>query len=89
MNPGLAHLLNRIEDEFRDRTDVRIRVAPLKVRQKSPDLEQEFDDGNWSATRGIWVRTRLKEYYFPEAWEIQNRHREIQDLVDQIRFTLD
>ncbi len=88
MNSALAYLLNFLEDEFSSIPDVRVRVAPIKKREKSPDLEQNFDEFS-SSVSGVIVRTKKREYFFPESWITRNERAEIDQLITEIRNALD
>lgn len=90
MNPPLAHLLAWIEDEFRDVEGVRIRPVFPSTTQKSPDLEQDYDEESASLHKrsGVRVQTKTREYYFPEEWMSLAQRPEITRQIDEIRAAL-
>ncbi len=83
--------MSYLQDEFRDRRDLRIRLIQKAGKLRSPDLEQDYDSSsrNLHSTQGILVVTPRREYYFPADW-IENREfTRVQNQVREIRDTLE
>ncbi len=87
MSPSLEYLLSYLEEEFRNYPDVRIRVSPASGVKRSPDLVQDYDPSASSLhlERGVIVRTKTREYYFPVEWIEQKQFMEVEKLALRIR----
>jgi|GEM_PF-1252860 len=75
MGLQIEYLLQFLQDEFRDLTDLRIHpVAPSGTR-RSPDLPQDYDpeEGRVHRNRGVRVRVSSRDYFFPVEWVIENQ----------------
>jgi hypothetical protein len=86
MDRELSYLLSFLEDEFRDFPEVRVRVAPKAGTQRSPDLPQDYDaeSNDLHLRRGVFVKTRRKEFYFPLDWWHDRKHSHIHRQTEEI-----
>lgn len=84
MDDSLAYLLNFLEDEFRAEHRVKVRVSPKAVHQKSMDLEPNPDPPPLP-TRGVYVRAKTREYFFPADWIREKRYQEVDHLIREIQ----
>jgi hypothetical protein len=87
MDMELGSYLSFLEDEFRDFPEVRIRLSPKGGVIRSPDLIQDYDPetNHIHIERGIFVRTSLKEYYFPLDWWKNRQQEKIYRQIEEIR----
>lgn len=74
MDIDVEYLLYFLEDELRDLADVRIHAVAPSGTRKSPDLPQDYDpnEGQVHLNRGVRVRVRSRDYFFPAAWAKTN-----------------
>jgi hypothetical protein len=90
MDTQLATFLSFLEDEFRDASEIRVRVSPKGGVIRSPDLVQDYDPEAHTlhVERGVRVNTRLKEYYFPMDWWKNGEREKIYRQIEEIREAL-
>ncbi|MDR3606439.1 MAG: hypothetical protein P4M08_03555 [Oligoflexia bacterium] len=87
MDIELGYFLSYLEDEFRDFSDVRVRVSPKTGTRRSPDLVQDYDPETQRlhTQRGVYVSTRRREYYFPLEWWTGRQRDKIHQQIEEIR----
>lgn len=90
MDIDVEYLLYFLEDELRDLPDIRIHAVAPSGTRKSPDLPQDYDpnEGSVHLNRGVRVRVRSRDYFFPASWSRDNQEairqqaREIRDFYE-------
>jgi hypothetical protein len=70
MGVDIEYLLSFLKDELKDLNDLRISATFPSTTQKSPDLPQDYDPDSSEVhlKRGVTVRARSREYFFPAFW---------------------
>ncbi|OFZ23237.1 MAG: hypothetical protein A2X94_12095 [Bdellovibrionales bacterium GWB1_55_8] len=90
MDAEIEFLRMYLEDEFRDVSDVRIRIRQPSTTSRSPDLEQDYDPESHDLhkERGIVVQARGREYYFPSGWAKISERSHVYNEVQKIKNAL-
>jgi hypothetical protein len=79
MGVDIEYLLMLLKDELRDLNEIRIVPTFPSGTRKAPDLPQDYDPNEHQvhANRGVTVRARGREYFFPATWATNSQ----QDLI--------
>ena len=79
MGVDIEYLLSFLADELRDIVDIRVHATFPSSTRKAPDLPQDYDpnESQVHAKRGVTVRARSREYFFPATWATEGK----QDLI--------
>ena len=87
MDINIEYLLSYLQDELRDLSDIRIHPVAPSGTQKSIDLPQDYDPNENSVhiNRGVRVRVRSRDYFFPVEWVIQGKMDQVQAQAREIR----
>ena len=87
MNAELEYLRWYLEDEFRGFSDVRIRIRQKTGVKRSPDLAQDYNPESHSlhSLTGVEVRTKSRDYFFPETWAAPDSRPQVNALIREIR----
>ena len=90
MKIALVHLINLLEDEFRDYDDVRVRPVFPSSTRRSVDLPQDYDPESSTIHRqsGVIVQTKRKEFFFPEEWLASQSRAQLERQIQEIRDLL-
>ncbi|MBY0472571.1 hypothetical protein K2X30_15510 [bacterium] len=84
----LFWLLEYLEDEFRGLEDVRVWLKQRTIPQRALDLEQDYDSeaNTLHVSRGVMVRARGRDYFFPVDWALGSENRaQVDAQVQEIR----
>lgn len=91
MGVDIEYLLGLLKDELHDLRDIRVSPTFPSGTRKAPDLPQDYDpnESQVHAHRGVTVRARSREYFFPANWATEGRQdliwaqvKEIQDFCE-------
>jgi hypothetical protein len=91
MTLEIEYLLGFLGDELRGFSDVQIRpVFPTGTR-RSVDLVQDYDpeSSDLHVQRGVRVRARSRDYFFPSAWVAERRNDLVHEQAREIREYLE
>lgn len=84
---ALLNLMNLLEDEFRNHTEVRIRPVFRSSTRRSPDLDQDYDPKSSSIHKrsGVNIQAGHREYFFPEEWFTGTARTFLYQQIQEIR----
>ena len=87
MGVDIEYLLTFLADELRDMEDMRITPTFPTTTRKAADLPQDYDpnESTIHLNRGVTVRVRSREFFFPAAWAREGRQDLIGKLTNEIR----
>jgi hypothetical protein len=87
MDVNIEYLLQFLNDELSDLTELRIHPVAPSGTVKSPDLPQNYDpeEGGVHLSRGVRVRVGSRDYFFPAEWVIRNEMGLIRSQAEEIR----
>ena len=87
MDVDFEYLLSFLKDEFQAVPGVDVRPVFPSVIRRAPDLPQDYDPetNDLHRRRGVQVRTRSKEFFFPVDWVSERRIDLVQSLAAAIR----
>ncbi|MBC7397689.1 MAG: hypothetical protein H7333_09625 [Bdellovibrionales bacterium] len=88
----VEYLLGYLTDELSDMPELRIHAVAPSTTQKSVDLPQDYDPNSNDVhlKRGVRVRMKSREFFFPANWVKDQRLDLVYAQVDEIRkFTHD
>ena len=90
MGPDLEFLRDYLEDEFGSVDGARVQFVLPTGTARSVDLDQDYDSesGNLHVRRGVRVRLRHRDYFFPAEWVNDRRMDLVRDQVAEIRAYL-
>ena len=90
MDNTLIILINLLEEEFRDSSEVRISPVFPSGTERSVDLIQDYDpeSNDTHLQSGVKVSAENREFFFPTEWLSQGARTEIHRQIEQIRDIL-
>jgi hypothetical protein len=88
---ALLNLMNYIEEELQSFSQVRVRIRQVSSSKRSPDLVQDYDteSNNLHCARGVQVRARSREYFFPIEWASSHNRKTVDQALQEIKSFLD
>lgn len=83
-------LVDFLRDEFLGIPEVRVDLRHPSTTVRSPDLPQDYDaeQRNVHRLRGVLIRARGREFFFPAGWSDPRERARVEALVRDIRCWL-